>query len=110
MSDINVQGTFINYRSRTIEYLQAYSTFVFRIIYTYVLFIFIEILRDKKDNDDDEDQDDEDEDVLINVNIADNEVAKERVELSKKKTPGYRAYHEEESADQFGMVCFLSFS
>lgn len=65
------------------------------------LFLFIyslvEILRDKDDDDD--------EDVLINVNIADNELAKDRADLSKKKTPGYRAYDEDESADQFGMVC-----
>lgn len=55
------------------------------------------ILRDEKDNDDDED-------VLMNVNIVDNELAKERADLSKKKTPGYRAYNDEdESADQFGM-------
>lgn len=64
--------------------------------------IFIEILRDEKDPDDDE------EDVLINVNIADNEVAKKRVESSKKKTPGYRAYKDDDdddNVDQFGMVC-----
>ena len=61
-------------------------------------FFFIEILRDEKDNDDDED-------VLINVNIADNELAKQRADLTKKKTPGYRAYDDNESADQFGMVC-----
>ena len=55
-----------------------------------------------------DDNDDDDEDVLMNVNIADNELAKERADLSKKKTPGYRAYNDEdESADQFGMVCFL---
>ncbi len=64
-------------------------------------FNFIEILRDEKDDDD------EDEDVLINVNIADNEVAKQRVDLAKKKTSRYRAYNDDESADQFGMVCFL---
>ena len=59
---------------------------------------FVEILGDT-------DKDDEDEDVLINVNIADNEVAKERVELGKKKTPGYRAYNDDQSVDEFGMVC-----
>ncbi len=59
---------------------------------------FIEILRD--DND-------EAEDVLINVNIADNELAKQRADLGKKKRPGYRAYDDTESADQFGMVCFI---
>ena len=56
-------------------------------------------MRDDKD-------DDEDEDVLINVNIADNEVAKKRIDESKKKTSGYRAYNDDETADQFGMVCF----
>jgi U4/U6.U5 tri-snRNP-associated protein 1 len=55
------------------------------------------ILRDEKDDDDEED-------VLINVNIADNEVAKQRADLTKKKTPGYRAYKDDESADQFGML------
>ncbi|CAF2325116.1 unnamed protein product [Rotaria sp. Silwood2] len=60
------------------------------------------IISNKKD-DEDEDEDD-DEDVLINVNIADNETAKERAELAKKKTPGYRAYNDEETADQFGML------
>ena len=41
------------------------------------------------------------------MNIADNEVAKKRVESSKKKTPGYRAYKDDDDddADQFGMVC-----
>ncbi|CAF4855509.1 unnamed protein product, partial [Rotaria magnacalcarata] len=29
--------------------------------------------------------------------------AKQRAELAKKKTPGYRAYDDSESADQFGM-------
>ena len=58
---------------------------------------YIEILRDDKD-------DDEDEDVLINPNIADNERAKLRVESAKKKTPGYRAYDDDEGVDQFGMV------
>jgi hypothetical protein len=62
---------------------------------------FLEILADT-------DKDDEDEDVLINVNIADNEVAKERVDLGKKKTPGYRAYNDDQSADEFGMVCDCS--
>lgn len=62
-------------------------------------FVLLEILRDEKDDDDD------DEDVLVNVNIADNEKSKERTELTKKKTPGYRAYNEDESVDQFGMVC-----
>ncbi len=66
-------------------------------------FNLIEILRDEKDDDD------EDEDVLINVNIADNEVAKQRVDLAKKKTSRYRAYNDDESADQFGMVCFQKF-
>jgi len=60
----------------------------------------IEILRDEKDDDDDE------EDVLMNVNIADNELAKQRADLTQKKTPGYRAYNDDETADQFGMVCF----
>ena len=62
------------------------------------IYSLIEILRDEKD-------DDEDEDVLINVNIADNEVAKQRADLTKKKTPGYRAYHDDATADEFGMVC-----
>ncbi|CAF0844189.1 unnamed protein product [Rotaria sordida] len=60
------------------------------------------ILSDKKDDDDDDD--DGDEDVLFNVNIADNETAKERAELAKKKTSGYRAYNDNETADQFGML------
>ncbi|CAF0871111.1 unnamed protein product [Adineta steineri] len=60
------------------------------------------ILSDKKDGD--EDDDDEEEDVLINVNIADNEVAKQRADLAKKKTPGYRGYaDEDDTPDQFGM-------
>ncbi|CAF0787426.1 unnamed protein product [Rotaria sp. Silwood1] len=60
------------------------------------------IINDKKDDEDDDN--DNDEDVLINVNIADNETAKERAELAKKKTPGYRAYNEDETVDQFGML------
>jgi len=56
-------------------------------------------LRDEKDDDDEED-------VLVNVNVTDNELAKQRAELAKKKTPGYRAYNDDETADQFGMVCF----
>lgn len=65
-------------------------------------------LKDKKILRDEKDDDDDDEDVLMNVNIADNELAKERADLSKKKTPGYRAYNDEdESADQFGMVCLF---
>jgi hypothetical protein len=43
------------------------------------------------------------------VNIADNEVAKQRVDASKKKRPGYRAYNDDETADQFGMVCNQNF-
>ena len=54
----------------------------------------------------DGDADDDEEDVLINANIADNELAKERAELGKRKTPGYRAYDDDESAEQFGMVCY----
>ncbi len=56
-------------------------------------------MRDEKDDDDEED-------VLVNVNVTDNELAKQRAELAKKKTPGYRAYNDDETADQFGMVCF----
>ena len=38
----------------------------------------------------------------------DNELAKQRADLAKKKTPGYRAYNDEdnETADEFGMVCY----
>ncbi|UJR33324.1 hypothetical protein I4U23_020774 [Adineta vaga] len=61
------------------------------------------ILSDKKEGDDNDDEDDE-EDVLINVNFADNELAKQRAEFAKKKTPGYRAYNDDsETADEFGM-------
>ncbi|CAF0730011.1 unnamed protein product [Adineta ricciae] len=60
------------------------------------------ILSDKKAGEDDDE--DDDEDVLINVNITDNERAKERVELAKKKTPGYRSYNDDDDTpDQFGM-------
>ncbi|CAF3360470.1 unnamed protein product [Rotaria socialis] len=62
------------------------------------------IISDRKPGEVEEDEDDnDDDDVLINVNIADNELAKQRAELAKKKTPGYRAYDDSESADQFGM-------
>ena len=63
----------------------------------YLFLSFLEILSDEKDEDD--------EDVLVNVNIADNELSKQRVDSSKKKTPGYRAYDDNQTADQFGMVC-----
>lgn len=36
--------------------------------------------------------------------MADNELAKERAEMSKKKTPGYRAYNDDDTVDEFGMV------
>ena len=62
---------------------------------------FLEILE--------ENDDDADEDVLINVNMADNELAKERAELSKKKTPGYRGYADDDSVDEFGMVRNVKF-
>jgi len=63
-------------------------------------YCFLEILSDEKDENDEDD-------VLINVNIADNELAKQRADLAKKKTPGYRAYNDnDESPDQFGMVSF----
>ena len=66
----------------------------------------LEILSDKKEGDDDDE--DDDEDVLINVNITDNERAKERVELAKKKTPGYRSYNDDDDTpDQFGMVSLI---
>lgn len=69
------------------------------------LCLLAEILAEGKEDDDDE------EDVLINVNLADNELAKERAELSKKKTPGYRAYADDETVDEFGTVrTFLSAS
>ncbi|CAF2062360.1 unnamed protein product [Rotaria magnacalcarata] len=63
------------------------------------------IIRERKPGEveEDEDDNDDDDDVLININIADNELAKQRAELAKKKTPGYRAYDDSESADQFGM-------
>ena len=64
----------------------------------------VEILGEGKKSNNEDNDDDEDEDVLINVNIADNELAKKRVDLSKKKTPGYRAYDDTETADQFGIV------
>ena len=67
----------------------------------------VEILGEGKKSNNEDNDDDEDEDVLINVNIADNELAKKRVDLSKKKTPGYRAYDDTETADQFGMVRLL---
>ncbi|CAF4233255.1 unnamed protein product, partial [Rotaria magnacalcarata] len=66
------------------------------------------IIRERKPGEVEEDEDDnDDDDVLININIADNELAKQRAELAKKKTPGYRAYDDSESADQFGMVCYF---
>jgi hypothetical protein len=68
------------------------------------MIFLIEILTDST-----KDDDDDDEDVLINVNIADNELAKKRTDLGKKKTPGYRAYDDTETADQFGMVRCLLF-
>lgn len=63
---------------------------------------FLEIIRDRKEDQDNDD--DDEEDVLINVNIIENESAKERAELAKKKKPGYRAYNDDESVDDFGMV------
>jgi U4/U6.U5 tri-snRNP-associated protein 1 len=61
-------------------------------------------LKDRKILRDEKDDDDEDEDVLINVNIIDNEAAKQRVDSTKKKTHRYRAYDDDdENADQFGM-------
>jgi len=61
-------------------------------------------LKDKKILRDAKDDDDEEEDVLINVNIADNELAKKRADLTIKKTPGYRAYNDNETVDEFGML------
>lgn len=63
----------------------------------------LDILGSSK-KDDHDDENDEDEDVLINLNMADNDKAKERIELTKKSRAGYQAYSMDESADQFGMV------